>query len=243
MSVPQATPAGDAARGLSPDAQPPQQASGRPGAPALPEGISPPRSTATAAAAAAEPDAPRLEEFRTIIERAARVFRDDNPEFQQLITPLVASFRGNPREFKRFLNLFRFHFLIWWARRARGLDVPTLESLAHWSVFCVKWPEHVRWLRRIQWKTLPDQTLTAVLAERKPLPSTPTNHIAVLEAVAGLAQAKAPSDWKKALDALYGSSAGTAWIDDATLLEAYQYQLVQLRGSGPLSTHVGKGFW
>ena len=82
------------------------------------------------------------------LDEGIETFTDKNPEIQRVISVATDYFRGNPRELKRFINSFRFHYFIWWARRAQELESPTLEQLLRWTVLSMKWPEVVRWLRR-----------------------------------------------------------------------------------------------
>jgi hypothetical protein len=75
-------------------------------------------------------------------------FSDSNPEIRRLISTGSVHFRGNPRELKRFVNVFRLHYFLWAVRRSQRLEVPTLSQVVRWTVFSVRWPEVVRWLRR-----------------------------------------------------------------------------------------------
>src|SRR5471032_2022610 len=49
-----------------------------------------------------------IEQFRDTVDKAG-AFDDNNPEVQRLIRSSMPLFKGNPRELKIFLNLFRFN--------------------------------------------------------------------------------------------------------------------------------------
>jgi hypothetical protein len=82
------------------------------------------------------------------LEEGIQRFSDKNPEIRRVIGTAIPYFRGNPRELKRFINAFRFHYFLWWAHRAQELPGPTLDQMLRWTVLSMRWPEVVRWLRR-----------------------------------------------------------------------------------------------
>jgi tetratricopeptide (TPR) repeat protein len=97
-------------------------------------------------------------EQETIIE-----FRDDTPGTRALLARYAPLLQGNPRDVKRFLNLFRMFSSLAVRRDLRGLRVDDgggpsdlaneLECLAKLSVLCVRWPHLVDLLcREVQWR-------------------------------------------------------------------------------------------
>lgn len=90
----------------------------------------------------------RLDDLRGRIDAEIQKFSDRNPEIRKLVTDAAVHFHGNPRELKRFVNVFRLNYFLWAVRRSRGLEVPTMRQLLRWSIFSMRWPEVARWLRR-----------------------------------------------------------------------------------------------
>ena len=68
----------------------------------------------------------------------------DNPEVQAIVAAVTSRLAKNPREIKRFVNVFRFYAVIRQEREAVGLPVPdTLTEIAKLAVLAVRWP-HLR---------------------------------------------------------------------------------------------------
>jgi hypothetical protein len=73
-----------------------------------------------------------------------RRLRPDNPEVQAIVTAVAGRLARNPREIKRFVNVFRFYTVIRQEREAAGLPAPdTLAQIAKLAVIAVRWP-HLR---------------------------------------------------------------------------------------------------
>lgn len=73
-----------------------------------------------------------------------RQLRPDNPEVQLIVATVVGHLTSNPREIKRFVNVFRFYAVIRQERVAAGLPAPdTLAAIAKLAVLAVRWP-HLR---------------------------------------------------------------------------------------------------
>jgi hypothetical protein len=70
--------------------------------------------------------------------------RDDDPEVTRIVEGVGAQISRNPREIKRFVNVFRFFAVIRQERLASGLPAPeTLVQVAKLAVLAVRWP-HLR---------------------------------------------------------------------------------------------------
>lgn len=70
-----------------------------------------------------------------ILQHAARIvyaseFDDHAPEVQALVERHAADLDRNPREIKRFLNVFRFYAYVAFWRRSAGFDAPDLDGAA-----------------------------------------------------------------------------------------------------------------
>jgi len=165
------------------------------------------------------------EQFRETVNKAG-AFNDNNPEVQRLIRSAIPLFKGNPRELKIFLNLFRFNHLIWYARHEHGSTVPSKDALCRWTALSVKWPEHVRWLRRTEPRPVPTGSV--------PDNTGPSTTLQGLEYLA--ADCDNVTDWKARLVKDYGLRDDTSWAGEDALFSLYKERPA-------LSEHAGKGFW
>jgi len=65
----------------------------------------------------------------------------DNPEVREVIAYGTRFLEPNPRQIKRFVNLFRFFVMIHTERRLQQLPVPSsLTALAKLAVLGTRWP-------------------------------------------------------------------------------------------------------
>jgi hypothetical protein len=68
-------------------------------------------------------------------------FSDKDPEVLQLIQQWAERlWADNPREIKRFMNLYRFYAFLKVRREVAGLPVPSDDQLAKLAVISIKWP-------------------------------------------------------------------------------------------------------
>jgi hypothetical protein len=82
-----------------------------------------------------------------VLNRKINSFSYEDPQIRNLIEDNAQYFSGNPREVKRFMNVFRFHYFLLSARQTRSLAVPSLKQVARWIVISLKWPVVSRWLQ------------------------------------------------------------------------------------------------
>jgi KAP family P-loop domain len=82
-------------------------------------------------------------EAQAAARRALRQrLRDDDPEVRAIVEAVAPWLNRNPREIKRFVNVFRFYVLIRQGRQEAGLPVPdSLEQVAKLAVLAVRWPQ------------------------------------------------------------------------------------------------------
>jgi WD40 repeat protein len=74
---------------------------------------------------------------------ASRRTTEQDPAVQQMIQAHAASLRGNPREVKRFLNLFRFYANVQLGRELSDLPSPSLQHVGKLAALAVRWPNLV----------------------------------------------------------------------------------------------------
>lgn len=84
------------------------------------------------------------------MDRNIRAFTDEEKKIRDMLIESATAFSTNPRDIKRFVNVFRFYYFLRAAREARKDPVPSLAQLSRWILFSLKWPEAVRYLSRIQ---------------------------------------------------------------------------------------------
>lgn len=89
-----------------------------------------------------ERSGPRRE---VVFQRAARLvyaeqFDERRPEVQALVRRHAGDLNRNPREIKRFLNVFRFYAYVAFWRRAAGIDAPELDGAAKLAMLAVRCP-------------------------------------------------------------------------------------------------------
>ena len=80
-------------------------------------------------------------------------YSDDNEIIRNLIKKDEEHFSDNPREIKRFVNLYRFFFFLRTLRKARKerhseLSLATDSQIAKWIILTLKWPSALRWILR-----------------------------------------------------------------------------------------------
>jgi KAP family P-loop domain/Pentapeptide repeats (8 copies)/Pentapeptide repeats (9 copies) len=81
------------------------------------------------------------------LNRKINRFSFEDPEIRKIILDITPEFSGNPREVKRFMNVFRFSYFLLSARQTKGLGILSLEQLSRWIVITLKWPSMSRWLQ------------------------------------------------------------------------------------------------
>jgi hypothetical protein len=173
------------------------------------------------------------------LDEGIEKFNDQNPEIRRVIAAATNYFRGNPRELKRFINAFRFQYFLWWAQRAQGLDVPTLDQLRRWTVLSMRWPEVVRWLRRSggsEWRASAEANLKE--DEEAKLPT----RLKLLEEISS--EATDLETWhKRAAAELRIKPENTPWLNDDDLLQFFYEECANYKVGQRLSDGIGRGLW
>jgi hypothetical protein len=67
--------------------------------------------------------------------------KDDDPKVRELLRRHAVDLSRNPREIKRFVNVFRFYSLIQIRRELRGLPAPRYDQIGKLAVLAVRWPQ------------------------------------------------------------------------------------------------------
>ncbi|MFM0398192.1 KAP family P-loop NTPase fold protein [Paraburkholderia aspalathi] len=184
----------------------------------------------------------------------------DSEEFLELTKEAAAkTLSGNPRELKRFVNLLRFNYFLRNSRERQKLPVPPAATLGRWTAFSLRWPDHVRWLRRVRNKKTFDYQLAKALGRdrmKEALPDQAPNHFLALEALAQVCVISSQDGaltsleydidrWANFLHDIYGlDKTKVAWIVDPQLFEFYVESGAQKSATDmSLGFHLGKGFW
>jgi hypothetical protein len=100
------------------------------------------------AADASQQDAADRPVRASVIAAARRVVssraNENDPAVRQMYLNYAGQLSGNPREFKRFLNLFRFYANLQITRELSPSQAPSLEQLAKITMLVVRWPDLIR---------------------------------------------------------------------------------------------------
>jgi hypothetical protein len=154
-----------------------------------------------------------------------KAFSDEEKKIRSFLAMSAAGFSANPREIKRFVNVFRFYYFLRAAREARDEPVPSLKQLSRWIQFSLKWPEGVRFLWRTQ------------------LGSHAASHpqLEALEKVGK--QSRTIEDWKKGVsNTLELKAEENAWASNPEVMRFFQNEST-LPEEERLSASCGKGLW
>jgi hypothetical protein len=170
------------------------------------------------------------EEERRVIDRGIERFSDRDSEVRRIVLDTAPDFSHNPRELKRFLNLYRFLYFLTWARKGRGRDAPSEDQLRRWIVLSLKWPEVVRWIRRSYGGREAGRP-----EFRRP------SRLKQLEEFGASSQDQAA--WQAAITARFRLTVDKApWIADDGLRQFFKTES-GLEESARLSTAEGNGLW
>lgn len=154
-----------------------------------------------------------------------KAFSDNEEKIASLMVQGAEEFSTSPRDVKRFVNVFRFHYFLRAARETREDPVPTLDQLSRWIIFSLQWPEAIRWLRRSH------------LAPG--VPADPQ-----LEALEKLAkESGGVEDWrKKAAELLCIKAEDKSWAFSEDVMKFFRTE-AELPKDERLSASFGKGPW
>jgi hypothetical protein len=159
------------------------------------------------------------------MSRDIKNFSDRQDQIRNLIVTVGRQFSNNPRDVKRFVNVFRFFYFLRAAREARKEPVPSLEQMSRWIVLSLRWPEVVRWLRRTS--AASGFATDSVFRE--------------FENTAGAASALEP--WQSGVASTFRlKAAEVSWLSDGSLYEFLRSES-KLAIDERLSASSGKGFW
>jgi hypothetical protein len=128
---------------------------------AIPDAIDVLQATAEAAGTATA-------RTRAVLQKAARLeFKDrfSDAHARAMLIRHAADLSGNPREIKRFVNVFRFYAYIDFWRRTEGLPTPGLEGAAKLARIAIGWPSLLSTLARDVRQNGVQVPLLAVLEE------------------------------------------------------------------------------
>jgi hypothetical protein len=153
-------------------------------------------------------------------------FSDQDKGIRDAISKHANRYFNNPRDTKRFVNLFRFYFFLRAARQARKQQIPTVDQLCRWIAFAPRWPEVARWLRG------------------NPIPQdgSSTSTLRALEVIAG--RRGAVADWQGGMDKAFGLKVEqTPWLGDEDLYEFLKRESVDFSEEDRLSSCSNKGLW
>lgn len=88
---------------------------------------------------------------RILLEQALKRFSDEGVDNGPVITETAKRLPGETAAVNRFVNEYRFRYVLWWIREKRREKEPELrnasvEQLARWIELTVRWPRFAGWL-------------------------------------------------------------------------------------------------
>lgn len=168
-------------------------------------------------------------------------FDDDRDDVRETVAQGLQYFAGNPREIKRFLNAFRLHVFLWGDKvTSEGPTKLSLQDIMRWTVFMMKWPDTMRWIRRAPriLHEVPGGDQQAPLLQENDRRAHIANRLKQLEDLS--ASASSLEAWAGALRGA-GIPDATRWLKDE---ELFRFLTEPLAKPGrPLSEGVGEGLW
>ena len=160
------------------------------------------------------------------MHESIKEFTDQDKGIRDAISEHANRYFNNPRDTKRFVNLFRFYYFLRAARETRGQLVPSLDQLCRWIAFSLRWPEVGRWLRTHP-VSQDDSGETA---------------LAALEDLSGTSHA--PKEWQAAMDKAFGLKVeDTGWLGDEDLHAFLRRETAEFPKEDRLSACSDKGLW
>lgn len=161
------------------------------------------------------------------MDQNIREFTDQEQSIRELISAHAKKHFANPRDLKRFVNLFRFYYFLRAARAARREMIPSLDQMSRWIALSLKWPEVVRWLRQ-QGATQDDSTNLA---------------LRTLERLGSVTHQTLEGWQKGARDQLGLQVDQTPWLSDEGLMRFFQNEASLAPEQQPLSACGRMGLW
>ena len=157
------------------------------------------------------------------MDRNIQAFSDKEDQIKKYLLDSAARFSSNPRDLKRFVNVFRFYYFLRAAREARGEPVPSLDQVSRWITLSLRWPEVVRWLRRVE---ISQNTAAS-------------SRLGALEALGE----SAGDSWNDQVASTLKLTAKAApWIEDAGIADFFRREAGRPQRER-ISSSCGKGLW
>lgn len=159
------------------------------------------------------------------MDQNIRAFSDEEQKIKDFLVDCTADFSTNPRDIKRFVNVFRFYYFLRAAREAREEPVPSLSQMGRWILLSLKWPEAVRYFGRAQVPTY----------------ATPQRELDALERLAR--NCSSVDEWRRGAATILGTDAtDKSWFWSSEIMRFFQMESGRPE-SDRLSASYGKGLW
>jgi hypothetical protein len=126
------------------------------------------------------------EAVRRVVERQ---LSGDSPDVQEVVRYAARYLDANPREIKRFVNVFRYFVMISTERRLQGLgEAMSLEALAKLAVLTIRWPGLITPLAERVGEARARTTVFALLEAAAPTTKAATGRLSKTLASCGLGE-------------------------------------------------------
>jgi phospholipase C len=153
-------------------------------------------------------------------------FTDQEKGIRDAIAEHAQRYFSNPRDIKRFVNLFRFYYFLRAAHEASLHLVPSIDQLARWLALSLKWPEVARWLR----------------SQPAPQDGSSDSPMKTLERLGGAS--KTITEWQDGMEKAFGIGPEQAgWLADEDLHAFLHREISDFKKMDRLSSCSGMGLW
>ena len=165
-----------------------------------------------------------------VINQKIDEFSDDESNIRKFTIEAAPSFSNNPREVKRFINMFRFLSFLKISKDNDPRHPPSLDQIKRWIIFSLKWPEAARWIRRKGYCLNEKIVNDSNISKKK------------LQALEELSKKYSQrTKWKNYIeDNLRLDLKNCKWIDDSALAEFF---INESEEPEKLSDAAGLGLW
>jgi hypothetical protein len=167
----------------------------------------------------------------------------EDAELSDLIAKKVSEFSpDNPRELKRFVNVFRFQYFLLSERKKLDLPTPSIDQLTDWIFLSLRWPEVIRW-SRLKYGIVEYDEISENKASGKYILFKARDRLKLLEDV-GEKCTKENKDWETALKDMIKEPEilKNGWLMQESLGSFFIHQ-GRLQPTDRLSAAIGQGLY
>jgi hypothetical protein len=169
-------------------------------------------------------------------------YSDLDKNIRELMRDTTSAFSKNPRDLKRFMNVFRFEYFLLLARQNRGLNVPSDSQLGRWITLTLKWPDLARWIQGRY--NFSEYTKKPAAGNMRYIHKRLKDIEDITEECKKQTNGDSSKTWQQKMESLLGLKAEkNSWIADESLRNFFMDELDKYKPEERLSASVGNGFY